>query len=102
MNNGESPTIPDDVRNALIRELFVPKNTVSTENKGIVEANSTKSARSEVAPLEYTGEESFGDLMQQVMEKKEKQAKENVSKSNVVRESIIKNIRMDILEDWKF
>jgi len=98
--NELQPTIDDRTRLDVLKSIFKPKNNVPAQNSPIVEANTRP--QTAPAPKEYTGDENFMDLMEQVVAKQEKQAKEDSVKLNEVKETIIKGLRMDILDDLKF
>ena len=90
--NGEQPTVDSAIRNAVLKNLFAPKPTAPTSNSPIIESTSNESNK----------EENFDVLIQKVIENQEKQRESEVSQINETKDKVIKNLRMDILEDLHF
>ena len=82
--------LPDDVRNALLKEVLTPKEKVEEVSETPKETN--------VDP----GKQSFGSLLEQCVAKREAFDKEDNNETDVIRKKVIESSRLDIIKDLRF
>ena len=85
--------LPDDVRNALLKEVLTPEKKVET----VSEVSETPKVR-DVDP----GKQTFEDLLEQCVEKREAFDKKDNNETDIIRKKVIESSRLDIIKDLKF